>query len=129
VSAVLLDTGAFVMALLADPRLPAAARAAIDAAGTVAVGAVSFYEIGQKARLGKWPEIEPYAARLADIAVADGFHLLPLTPATATRAATLDWSHRDPFDRIVAAQSLDGDWTLLSPDTVFDDIGVRRLWA
>jgi PIN domain nuclease of toxin-antitoxin system len=129
VTGVLLDTGSFVYALLDDPRLPGHARARIEAASRVAVSAISFYEIGQKARLGKWPEIAPFVAELVGRAFDDGFHLLPLGPEVAAPAATLDWAHRDPFDRLIAATCLAEDAGLVSPDAAFDAIGVRRVWA
>ena len=71
-SAVLLDTNAFAMMLTDDPRLTDAARAAILNASRVALSVISLYEIGQKVRLGKWPEMAPFAAGLADQARQDG---------------------------------------------------------
>jgi PIN domain nuclease of toxin-antitoxin system len=41
----------------------------------------------------------------------------------------LPWFHRDPFDRLIAAQTLDLGWSLLSKDVVFDAYGVRRVWS
>jgi PIN domain nuclease of toxin-antitoxin system len=69
----LLDTGAFAMALTDDPCLTPAVRNRIAAADRVMLSAISFYEIGQKVRLGKWPEMEPFATALVDRAADDGF--------------------------------------------------------
>lgn len=125
----MLDTGPFAMVLTDDPRLPATARRLIEAADRVALSAVSLYEIGQKVRLGKWPAMAPFAAGLLDRALADGFDLIPLAPAAALDAALMDWDHRDPFDRLIAAAARAEDLPLVSPDAAFDAVGAGRIWA
>ena len=125
----LLDTGCFAMVLTDDPRLPDRTRTAIATADRVVLSAVSLYEIGQKVRLGTWPAMTPFLQGLADRARADGLDLMPLKPEAALLAATLDWSHRDPFDRMLAAVCRTENIPLLSPDTVFEEIGVARLWS
>jgi PIN domain nuclease of toxin-antitoxin system len=57
------------------------------------------------------------------------FNLLVPTAAQVIRSGRLPWYHRDPFDRLLAAQTLDLGWSLLSKDVVFDAYGVRRLWS
>ncbi|MEL7117200.1 MAG: type II toxin-antitoxin system VapC family toxin [Pseudomonadota bacterium] len=127
--ALLLDTNAFAMALTDDGRLPSSARQAIEAADRVALSAISLYEIGQKVRLGKWPAMTPYVGSLEGQARQDGFDLVPLTPEAALTAATLDWPHRDPFDRMIAAVSRLDAMPIVSSDTAFDEIGVERIWG
>jgi PIN domain nuclease of toxin-antitoxin system len=129
VKAVLLDTNAFAMALTADPRLPAAAIEIISEAERVAVSAISLYEIGQKVRLGKWPEMQPHVGGLEAQARTDGYDLVPLSAEAALDAATMDWSHRDPFDRMIAAVARLEDLLVVSSDTAFDDLPIRRSWA
>lgn len=127
-SSLLLDTGAFAMVLTDDPRLTARAREAIAEAHRVALAAISLYEIGQKVRLGKWPEMTPFAGGLADRAIADGIELLPLSPVAALAAALLDWNHRDPFDRIIACVARSEGLALVSPDEAFEELDLPRLW-
>lgn len=129
VTALLLDTGAFAMALTDDPRLPDAVRARIESADRVALSVISFYEIGQKVRLGKWPEMAPFAGGLLEQALADGFDPIPLSPSAALSAALTPWAHRDPFDRMIAAVAQAEDLPLVSPDAAFDAMGVQRIWA
>ena len=62
--AVLLDTHAWAWTLTDDQRLSERARAGIEQAGSVLVSPISFFEIAQKVRLGKWPEMEPMIERL-----------------------------------------------------------------
>ena len=48
--------------------------------------------------------------------------------ADAERTGRLPGPHRDPFDRMLAAQALAHDLALISADRVFDDYNVDRLW-
>lgn len=128
-AAVLLDTNAFAMALTDDPRLPSKARAAVLAASRVAVSVISFYEIGQKVRLGKWQDMADHVAGLDARSRADGFDLIALSAGAALEAAGMDWEHRDPFDRMIAAVARREDLPLISSDAAFDDLGLPRLWA
>jgi PIN domain nuclease of toxin-antitoxin system len=127
-TAVLLDTNAFAMALTDDPRLPQAARARLGRAARVAVSVITFYEIGQKVRLGKWPGMAPHVAGLEHRARDDGYDLLPLTAAAALEAAIMDWAHRDPFDRMIATVARHETLPLVSSDTAFDALAIERIW-
>lgn len=129
-SQVLLDTNALAMILTDDPRLPQTARATIMAGHSVGVSAISFYEIGQKVRLGKWDAMAPFVSDLVDIVTDAGLALLPLTAAQATKASLLSWDHRDPFDRMIAAASMIEGALLVSSDVAFDDLEqIERIWA
>lgn len=127
-SALLLDTNAFAMVLTDDPRLTDTARGAILGASRVALSVISLYEIGQKVRLGKWPAMDAFAPGLAVQAQNDGIDLLPLSPAAALQAALLDWDHRDPFDRMIACVARAEGLDLVSSDTAFDELTLRRIW-
>lgn len=127
--AVLLDTHAWAWAIDDAPRLTPRAIRAIEAADRVHVASVTFYEIGQKVRLGKWPEMAGYIHRLQDFAAEQDIIVLPLNAEIAQLAGLLDWPHRDPFDRILAATALQGGMDIISADTVFDAVqGLRRVW-
>ncbi len=127
-AALLLDTHVWAWTL-AGASLPSAISQAMAQAETVYVSPISLYEIGQKVRLGKWPEMAPFVSQLADILRdQDGF-AAPLTPDICLKAAMLDWDHRDPFDRFLAATALVNDWPLASVDPVFDGCpgGITRV--
>jgi PIN domain nuclease of toxin-antitoxin system len=124
---VLLDTHAWAWSLDADSRLSVTARRSIAGATAVYVSPISFYEIGQKVRLGKWPEMQPFIDRLPLLLEEQGGRIAGLTPAIALAGAAMDWSHRDPFDRILAATAEHYGLPLVSADAVFDG-RARRLW-
>ncbi len=126
-TAVLLDTHAWAWTLGDDPRLSAAAVAAIRAADTVLVSPVSFFEIAQEVRLGKWPEMEPHVRRLPALLREQGGSVAGLDPAHCVAAGMMPWAHRDPFDRLLAATAISLGLPLVSADMVFDGI-VTRVW-
>lgn len=128
-TAFLLDTNAFSMTITDDPRLPSNVRDRILTASRIAVSAITFYEIGQKVRVGKWPEMSSHVKTLDHRAVTDGFEILPLTASAASAAARLEWVHRDPFDRMIAAVALEERLELLSSDRAFDDLDITRVWS
>ena len=126
-TAILLDTHAWAWSLAGDVRLSARALAAIDAANTVLVSPISFFEIAQKVRLGKWPEMVPFLDRLPGLLDAQGGVVANFGAAICLMAGIMDWSHRDPFDRLLAATSRYDALPLVSADTVFDGV-VTRIW-
>ena len=126
-TAILLDTHAWAWSLAGDARLSPLAVAAIDAADTVLVSPISFFEIAQKVRLGKWPEMVPFLDRLPGLLDAQGGVVANFGAAICLMAGIMDWSHRDPFDRLLAATARHDAVPLISADTVFDGV-VTRIW-
>lgn len=126
----LLDTHAFLWWLTADPRRSAAAGALIaDPANQVFVSAASAWEITTKHRLGKLPAAAgPVAADVASQIAQEGFHELAVSVAHAQHAGALSGSHKDPFDRLLAAQAILASMLLISNDSALDVFGVHRLW-
>ncbi|MDB5659141.1 MAG: regulation and Cell signaling [Cypionkella sp.] len=126
---VLLDTHSWAWALTTNPNLTLHAMTAMGNATFIAVSPISLYEVAQKVRLGRWPEMTGYAVALEQAVKRQGFVFAEMNPAIATRAGLLDWDHRDPFDRILAATALAGGMDFISADTAFDTIpGLRRIW-
>ncbi len=126
-TALLLDTHAWVWSLMESHRLPPLAAKAIETATQVLVSPISFFEIAQKVRVGKWPEMAPYVAQLPALLAEQGSYVASFTPEIALLAGTLAWEHRDPFDRLLAATALQSQIALVSADRVFDGI-VARVW-
>ena len=126
-NAVLLDTHAWAWSLTGDRQLSAIATETIEVARSVLVSPISFFEIAQKVRLGKWPEMEPFVHRLPAILSEQGGGIAALDPAICTAAGIMPWDHRDPIDRLLAATAIHYNIAIISADLVFDGI-VTRFW-
>jgi PIN domain nuclease of toxin-antitoxin system len=125
----LLDTHALLWWLDGDRRLSLKARRAIaNQSNAILVSAASAWEITTKARLGKLPGASDVAADVAACVAAQGFLSLDITLLHAQRAGSLAGRHRDPFDRMLIAQSQIEDVALVTDDDAFDVFDVRRLW-
>ena len=125
----LLDTHALLWWLDGDRRLSLKARRAIaNQSNAILVSAASAWEITTKARLGKLPGAADVAADVAACVAAQGFLSLDITLLHAQRAGSLSGTHRDPFDRMLIAQSQIEDVALVTDDEAFDSFDVRRLW-
>lgn len=110
-------------------RLSTKATALITEADSVFVSPISFFEIGQKVRIGKWPEMEPFINDLPSLLAEQGGRVAALVPEVCLTGATLAWEHRDPFDRLLAATTLALGIPLISADEVFDTLpDISRLW-
>lgn len=127
-SAVLLDTHTFVWTLYASSELGPAARDRIQAAREVYVPPCSFHEITMKHRAGKWPLPDADLRALPQALTRQGGFVAPYTAAMAMLAGTLDWAHRDPFDRMIAATAMELGCPLVSKDAVFDDLDSMAGW-
>jgi PIN domain nuclease of toxin-antitoxin system len=125
--AILLDTHAWAWSLTAEQRLSRGAVDAITAAETVLLSPISFFEIAQKVRLGKWPEMTPFAARLPSLLETQGGALADLDGEICAAAGIMDWPHRDPFDRLLAATAKRRNLPIVSADAIFDGVVTRIL--
>lgn len=125
--ALLLDTHVWAWTLTDDRRISDRARRAIAEAFTIIVSAISFYEIAQKVRLGKWPEMAPYVEQLRDLLDSQGAVATAVEAADCLMAGKMDWPHRDPFDRFLAALALRRRVPILSADPFFDAM-LTRIW-
>ena len=125
----LLDTHAFLWWLAGNRRLSLAARRAVeDTSNDVVVSAATAWEITTKHRVGKLQEAEAVALDVTGSIASQGFDELAITVEDAERAGRLPGTHRDPFDRILIAQALAHNLTVVSIDAVFDGYAVSRLW-
>lgn len=123
---VLLDSHAVYWWTIGSDRLSDKARALIeDKANTVLVSAVSFYELDNKMRLKKL-DLKPQELRAA--VTASGLQTLDVSDLHAELAATFDWEHRDPWDRILVAQARLEHCAFVSTDVMFDAVLHERVW-
>jgi PIN domain nuclease of toxin-antitoxin system len=94
----------------------------------ILVSAASAWEIATKVRLGKLPGGEKLERDYLDVMEKAGYSMLAIDTESALRAGRMVAEHRDPFDRMIAAQALGLDIPVVSPDAQFDQFGVRRVW-
>lgn len=125
----LLDTHAFLWRMTDWSQLGDAVNELIDdPANTVLVSAASAWEISTKTRLGKLPGGEVIMAGFATAVAGLGATELPITAAHAVTAGSFEMEHRDPFDRMLAAQAGAEGAVLITRDPAFDSFPVATRW-
>lgn len=125
----LLDTHALLWWWMDDPQLSATARALIaDEGNAVLVSAASAWEIATKHRLGKLPEAGDAVPRFNELVSADGFVHLPIAYLHSLKAGAYAVEHRDPFNRVLAAQAELESAHLVTRDPAFSVFGTRVVW-
>jgi PIN domain nuclease of toxin-antitoxin system len=126
---VVLDTHALLWWLSDDAKLTRSARKIIAALNNeVFVSAATVWEIAAKVRIGKLPTAADLAADFTGCLDREGFKILEISGEHAARAGLLPGAHKDPFDRMLIAQSQAGNIPIVSNEVLFDAYGVRRIW-
>jgi PIN domain nuclease of toxin-antitoxin system len=124
----LLDTHALLWFATGDRRLSRAARAAMESADAeLHISAASVWEMAIKASLGQLRVPGPVRGYISE-KLQGGYRVLPITWAEAAEVERLPWHHRDPFDRLLAAQALTQPCPLVTRDRVFRKYGVEVVW-
>ena len=121
----LLDTHVFLWWREANDRLGPAIIDAVAGADYVLVSAASAWEVAIKVALEKLRIPEPFDRGVVD----SGFEQLPITFAHASAVTALAPHHRDPFDRMLIAQSMVERLTIVTHDRRFEPYGVPILWV
>ena len=125
---ILIDTHVFLWFIADHPRLSRSHRSLIgDPTSDVSISLASLWEISIKYSLGKLDLPRPPSQFLPDQLDLNALRIEALAPEHVYRVAELPFVHRDPFDRLIAAQCLEEDLPLLSVDPIFDAYGVRRI--
>lgn len=126
---VLLDTHSLYWYIEGDPRLSATARTAIqDSSNEVLISPASYWEVAIKVSIGKWHLNRPYADFM-DLALHRyGFTILQILADHTARLTAMPFHHKDPFDRLLAAQALVEQIPIVGNDSALDAYGVTRIW-
>lgn len=126
----MLDTHVLLWALTEPARLSGRIRdLAADRRTELFVSAASAWEIATKQRLGKLPQAEvlvrAYRQHLARLQVES----IPVDDEHSLLAGSMEWDHRDPFDRMIAAQCMAESLPLATADEAFQTlVGVQVFW-
>lgn len=124
----LLDTHTLIW-WLENRALSKAARSAIsDTANEVWVSTASAYEISFKVMLGKLPGCAPLIPKFSLTLMTEGFRHLECTIRHGIEAGRLPLLHRDPWDRMLAAQAIVEDMAIVSNDEKLSALGAKRMW-
>lgn len=126
---VLIDTHVFLWALMEPERLSRVATDVLsDPSTTLVVSSASAWEIATKHRLGRLdgasPVVHGYYAHLERL----GAEELTIRADHALLAGSLDGEHRDPFDRMLAAQALIETIPIVTGDEAISGLGASTLW-
>lgn len=125
---ILLDTHAFIWFIMDDAKLSRAAKNMIESTPVVMISVATAWEMAIKMKLGKlnisatFDQIFPYYLTINHITV------LPIELRHLSLVASLPLHHRDPFDRLMIAQSIVDHLPIVSRDSAFDAYGITRLW-
>jgi len=124
----LLDTHIFLWWLFDDPALPNKIRELIRSKeNQVYISSASAWEIATKFRIGKLPHAGTVAKNVPYWIVQAGFTTLPITPEHAQLAGSWDHPHRDPFDRMLAAQAKLENVPLVSVDKQLKSFPIQMI--
>jgi PIN domain nuclease of toxin-antitoxin system len=125
----LLDTHSFIWFVEDNPSLSLHARMLIEEpTNDVFLSIASVWEMAIKVSLGKLDLNQPFDLFIPNQLLLNDITLLDITVSHTLRVATLPFHHRDPFDRLLIAQSLVEGMPFIGIDSVFDGYGVNRLW-
>ena len=125
----LLDTHSLIWWWNDDPRLSSAAREAIaEADNEIWVSAASAWEIATKARIGKLADMPEAVTRYPLLMDRNRFLALAIGQSHALKAGQYPQLHRDPFDRLLAAQATIEKMPLISRDPEFAEFDCETFW-
>jgi len=124
----LLDTHTFLWFMTDAPELSQGARDIIESESEEAyINIASIWEIAIKVSSGKLELDFPFDELEEELRL-NQIWVLGITFQHMVQVATLPFHHRDPFDRLIIAQSLVESMPIIGVDAVFDAYGVTRLW-
>ena len=123
------DTHAFIWFVTDAPQLSAQAKKLFESPESERLlSMASIWEIAIKTNLGKLSFDKPLEQFLPEQIALNYIRLLDISLSHALRVATLPGHHRDPFDRMIVAQSLVENLPVLSNDDTLDAYGIKRIW-
>ncbi len=126
---VLLDTHALFWYIDGDPQLSAKSCSLIqDASNNILISPASYWEIAIKVSLGKLKLNRAYDEFVEIGLNTYGFQVLPILPSHTAMVVGLPFHHKDPFDRLLVAQALVEQISIISNDSALDAYGVVRHW-
>ena len=129
----LLDTHILLWVLFSPRKLSVKLKEILsDPRSEIFVSVISVWEISLKYNIGKIKLEERMPSEIPDAVLSMGFNFLNLDSYTASTFYKLPrFKNKDPFDKMLAWQAINENFTLLSKDKEFDSYqkdGLRRIW-
>jgi PIN domain nuclease of toxin-antitoxin system len=126
---VLLDTHAFLWAITDDPQLSEKARRMFTSSDNeLLLSVASVWEVLVKVQIGKLPLPKPTGDYLQRQLAKNAVRVLPIQLRHVLRLEQLPPHHRDPFDRILIAQSLEEELPIMTADPLMKNYAVTLVW-
>jgi PIN domain nuclease of toxin-antitoxin system len=125
----LIDTHTFLWWDSDPSRIPPATLFLMQESNNeIFVSLVSFWEIQIKTQLGKLTLKTTLSSIIFEQQEKNGILILPITLPHILELDNLPWYHKDPFDRLLIAQSRQENTTIISKDSAFNDYDCQILW-
>ncbi len=126
---VLLDTHVLLWMVSRSRQLSSIARDVLsNDANKLLFSVAAYWELGIKISIGKLELKEGWQEALPKEIARNGISWLPVVPSHIHAVARLPWIHRDPFDRLLIAQAITENLTIMTADPWFTDYGVPVVW-
>ena len=126
---ILLDTHAWLWWITDDQKLSRSARELLTSGrNELFLSVAGLWEVVAKAQIGKLPFPKPSAPYLQQQLAKSGVRVLPILLDHVFRLEDLPLHHRDPFDRILIAQSLEEGMPILTADPLLKAYSATLLW-
>jgi PIN domain nuclease of toxin-antitoxin system len=126
---ILIDTQAFIWFVENDKQLPSILKKELENIdNSIIISIASLWEMTIKISLDKL-HLGCDIAEMIEKVHHNGFEILPILPIHIIKLSTLEYFHRDPFDRIIIAQALSENMVIVCSDKMFDGYKVKRKWS
>lgn len=124
----LLDTHTYIWFSANKPELSEIVKKMVeDSENSAYISIANLWEMSIKISLGKLAIDKDFKEVIKDL-TESGIEILPISFEHVLRSSSLPFYHRDPFDRIIIAQSMCEGMKLLSADIIFDQYTHERIW-
>ncbi len=126
---VLVDTHTLYWFIEGDSKLSNQATEILgDPDNEILISPASYWEMAIKISIGNWQLNQSYQDFIDVALLQYGFVILPVSPDHTAGLLQMPFHHRDPFDRLLIAQSVHEGIAVVSADKQFDAYGVNRIW-
>ena len=126
--ALLLDTQVLIWLEETPERIPERVRDRIFTEPIVYLSQASVWELAIKIKTGKFSLKQPLQTFVVNFLIGYNYKLLNIQLSHIYQTERLALLHKDPFDRLIIAQSLIENMEIVSSDEIFDAYGVKRIW-